>query len=257
MNTPITKWLRGAAAAAALAVLGACASATARPTAMPAPPSIADIYARSLYDAAIYEERHVLPLHPAIADGEGMVRVTTLTATNYSRGEQTLPGDVWVSVVPEARDSCLSWSDTTDLVMRLRQLLGLRPADSVAHFVEMRAPASGMFRPTVDPAIDTRRPCSAEQALRPGCGLEFPPSADSAHIAWMAGQMLYAWKMPDAYPDADRNPNLLGYPWTRLGYTYNWHPGSPRYGTSEYLVSAGTRVTVTDVIPIPVYCGRA
>jgi hypothetical protein len=256
MNTSLPRCLRGAAAAA-LAILSACSTAAARPASMPAPAATADVYAHALYDAALYEERHVLPLFPAVADAQGMVHVATLTATDYTLGEQVLPGDVWVSVEPEARDSCTSWSDREDLVMRLRQLLGLRPADSVAHFVVMRAPAAGMFRPTVDPAIDTRTPCSAEQALRPGCGLNFPASADSAHIAWMAGQMLYAWKMPNGYPRDARDPDLLGYPWTRLGYTYNWHPGSPRYGTSEYLVSQGTRVTVTAVVPIATYCGRA
>ncbi|HEX6367738.1 MAG TPA: hypothetical protein VF006_02320 [Longimicrobium sp.] len=255
MNTPFPKWLRGASAAA-LAVLGACTSATARTAPMPAPTSMADVYAKAMYDAALYEERDVLPLFPAIADAEGMVRVVTLTAHGYVRGTTTLGGDVWVSVVPEARDSCLSWSDDTDLVMRLRQLLGLRPADSVAHFVEMRAPAAGMFRPTVDPAIDTPTPCSAEQARLPGCGLSFPAGVDTAHITWMAGQMLSSWKMPDGYPRADRDPRMLGYPWTRLGYTYNWHPGSPRYGASEYLVRKGAPVTVTDVVPIPAYCGR-
>ena len=49
----------------------------------------------------------------------------------------------------------------------------------------------------------------------------------------------------------------LGWPWTALGYTYNWHPGSPRYGASEYLVRGGTQVVVTGVIPIAEYCGRA
>lgn len=255
MNTPFPKWLRGVAGAASLVVLGACSTAAARPATGPV--SAADVYARAMYDAAMYEERYVLPLFPAVADAEGMVRVVTLTARDYARGETTLGGDVWVSVVPEARDSCLSWSDDTDLVMRLRQLLGLRPADSVAHFVEMRAPAASMFRPTVDPAIDTRTPCSMEQARLPGCGLTFPPGVDTAHIAWMADQMLSSWKVPNGYPRADGDRRMLGYPWTRLGYTYNWHPGSPRYGASEYLVRKDTRVTVTDVVSIPAYCGRA
>lgn len=261
MNGLLLKCLRCVAAACALVLPAACGTAVGgpgHPSPTPAPAAdVRQLYAQALANAALYEERNVLPLFPAVADAEGMVHVVTLTTWNYAPGEQTLDRDVWVTAVPEVRDSCNSWREETDLVMRLRQLLGLRPGDSVAHFVEMRAPAARMFRPTVDPAIGTRTPCSAEQARQPGCGLSFPASADTAHRVWMAGQMLFAWKMPDGYPNAEPDRRMLGYPWTRLGYTYNWHPGSPRYGASEYLVRGGARVVVTDTFSISRYCGRA
>ncbi len=246
-----------AAGCAALVLLGACATGAGSAGAPPTPAAtIEQLYARALADAAVYEERDVLPLHPAVADGDGRVRVVTLTSDSIATGRQTLREDTWVTVVPEVRDSCSGWDDA-DLVMRLRQLLGLRPTESVSYFIEMEAPAVHMFRPAVDPSIFTRTPCSAEQARRPGCGLSFPASVDSVHIAWMAGQMLSAWKMPDGYPRSDADPDQLGYPWTRLGYTYNWHPGSPRYGASEYLVRAGAQVLVSGSHSIPAYCGRA
>jgi hypothetical protein len=243
--------------AAALVLLGACGTAIGNPG--NAPLSSArphQVYARALADAAIYEERHVLPLHPAVADGTGHVHVVTLTGATLATGRQTLAEETWVTVAPEVRDSCNSWSEREDLPMRLRQLLGLRPDDSVAYFIEMRAPAGAMFRPTVDPSIHTRTPCAPEQALLPGCGTRFPAAVDSAHVAWMAGQMLFAWVQPDGYPRPGAGPGRLGYPWTRLGYTYNWHPGSPRYGASEYLVRGGAEVEVTAVTPIHSYCGR-
>lgn len=256
-NHPRIRIVHSLALCMAVAILGACGTALGNPgnaSVSPAPSAeLRAVYARALADAAVYQERHVLPLLPAVPDAEGMVRVATLTADPYSTGPQTVPQEVWVSVVPEVRDSCLSWRGE-DLAMRLRQLLGLRPGDSIAHFVEMRAPAAGMFRPTVDPAIHTRAPCSPDQARGPECGLHFPAGVDTAHVAWMAGQMLSAWKMPDGYPVDAGDEARLGYPWTRLGYTYNWHPGSPRYGASEYLVRAGTRVEVTAVIPYTVYC---
>jgi hypothetical protein len=257
MHTSFMVRLR-AAGAAALVALGACGTALGNPgNPTPVPLSIADVYAHALAAAAVYEDRYVVPLFPAIADTQGLVFVTTLTTWNPDTVTQTLTEDVWVSVVPEVRDSCLSWNDETDVVMRLRQLLGLRPTDSVTQFVEMTAPASGMFRPAVDPAIDTRTPCSPEQALLPGCGRTFPAGVDTAHVVWMANQAFSSWKMPNDYPRQEGEPSRLGYPWTALGYTYNWHPGSPRYGASEYLVRSGTQVTVTGVIPIARYCGRS
>ncbi|GHU44240.1 hypothetical protein FACS1894190_15440 [Spirochaetia bacterium] len=34
------------------------------------------------------------------------------------------------------------------------------------------------------------------------------------------------------------------YPWTRLGYTYDWAPGSNEYGLSEFIVLKGVTVNV-------------
>lgn len=245
-------------APAIVLLLAACT-----PAALPVGPapaaSIDAIYAQAIGSAAVYAPEHVLPLFPAVPDAEGNVRVVTLTAESYAPGTQTLGGDVWVTVVPEARDSCRSWRDEPELVMRLRQLLGLQPADPVTHFVEMSVPAASMFRPTVDPAVTTRWPCGEGQVGGGSCGLEFPAGVDPAHVQWMARQMLSAWQVPDGYP-AQRTGGgrgALGYPWTRLGYTYNWHPGSPRYGASEYLVRGGATVRVDATHPIPAYCGRA
>ncbi|HEX6037915.1 hypothetical protein [Longimicrobium sp.] len=228
----------------------------------PAPArSIDAIYAQAIANSAVYAPENVLPLFPVVPDADGNVRVVTLTTWNYAPGEQPLGRDIWVSVVPEARDSCNSWRNEQDLVMRLRQLFGLRPTDSVSHFVEMTVPATRMFRPTVDPAVTTRWPCGENQVGSGSCGLQFPAGVDPAHVEWMSRQMLSSWQLPNGYPAASRTGGgpggSVGYPWTRLGYTYNWHPGSPRYGASEYLVRGGTQIRVDATYPIAAYCGRA
>ena len=113
--------------------------------------------------------------------------------------------------------------------------------------------------PAVDPAVTTEWPC-AEGPSGGACGLVFAAGADAAHREWMASQMLSSWQVPNGYP-ADTSTaggrGALGYPWTRLGYTYNWHPGSPRYGASEYLVRANTRIRVDATRPAAAYCARA
>ncbi len=47
------------------------------------------------------------------------------------------------------------------------------------------------------------------------------------------------------------NDNIIGsyyseylYPWTRLGYTYDWADNGTEYGLSEFLVVEGAVVTV-------------
>lgn len=247
--------------AAPLLLLGACAPATAPagPAPQAAAPSLDAVYAQAVANSAVYSPEHVLPLFPVVPDAQGNVRVVTLTTWNYPPGEQPLGRDIWVTAVPEVRDSCAGYGEE-ERTMRLRQLLGLRPTDSVAHFVEMTVPAASIFRPTVDPTVTSRWPCSESQVGGGSCGLEFPAGVEAAHVEWMARQMLSSWRVPDGYP-ADTasggGRGELGYPWTRLGYTYNWHPGSPRYGASEYLVRGGARIRVDGTYSIAQYCRRA
>lgn len=248
-------------AAAAALLTAACAPAAAPvstgPTPAAAPSSTAAIFAQAMADAAMYSPENVLPLFPVVPDANGNVQVVTLTTWNPAPGPQPLQRESWVTVVPEVRDSCNSWQDE-DVMMRLRQLLGLRPEDTKTTFVEMTVPADSMFRPTVDPSINTPWPCPEDQRAGGTCGLTFPAGVDTTHITWMAKQMLASWTVPNGYPGEGAPPGQagLGYPWTRLGYTYNWHPGAPRYGASEYLVRRGTPIVVTSVSSVAAYCGR-
>jgi hypothetical protein len=246
-----------AAAGAALVLLGACGT-TSSGTGItgPAPaPDIYQLYAMAVEDAAIYEASKLRPLNGAEVGPDGTVMVVTLGGDSLPPGEMTTEQNdfVWVTLVPEVRDSCDDWTDA-DKDMRLRQLLGLQPTSPVHFFAEMRVPASAMFRPTANPAITTDVLCDPVRD-GPGCALVFPTGVDSAHFAFMVNQAFSAWKMPDGYPrERTDDWQNLGYPWTRLGYTFNWHPGSPRYGASEYVIKPGTRVTVTSSRSIANYC---
>lgn len=249
---------------APLLLLAACAPAVTTVETRPSilhhdRASMDEVYARAVANSAVYSPEHVLPLFPIVPDTQGNVRVVTLTSWNYPPGEQPLGRDIWVTAVPEVRDSCAGF-DEEQRIMRLRQLLGLRPADSVAHFVEMTVPAASLFRPTVDPSVTSRWPCAENQVGSGSCGLEFPAGVDAAHVEWMARQMLSSWQVPDGFPRdtaSGGGRGELGYPWTRLGYTYNWHPGSPRYGASEYLVRGGAQIRVDATYSIAQYCRSA
>lgn len=257
MNTRFPKWLRAASSVMALAALGACGTALGNPGPVsPAPaPSPADVYAHAMYQSAQYEQRHVLPLFPAVADAEGMVSVVSVKTGPWPVRDTTLQYEVWVTVVPEVRDSCDDWAED-EQVMRLRQLLGLQPTYPAAWFIEMRVPADSVFRPTADPAISTSTLC--DTGTNPDCPLGFPNGVSPVHVRWFADKMLATWKLPNGYPlSGVDDRNRLGYPWTRLGYTYNWHPGSPRYGASEYVVRPGTRAVVTSVKSVQDYCRRS
>jgi hypothetical protein len=241
--TPLPLRTRRALPATILAV-ALLASACAPPTASgPAPGglSLDSLYALTIHDAAVYQAAHVLPLNAIRPDSLGEVRVVTYTGWGgYKAGTDTITRQIWVTQVPEVRDSCREF--TGDLALRLQQLLGLPPRAGDTLMVEMTVPASALFRPTVSPAVTTRYPCG--DTLQAGCGQRFPDGVAPDHVRWIADQTLTLWAEPG------------GYPWTRLGYTYNWHPGSPRYGASEYLVRANTVATGVQVSDFRAYCGR-
>jgi hypothetical protein len=47
------------------------------------------------------------------------------------------------------------------------------------------------------------------------------------------------------------------YPWTALGYTYDWAPSAPGHvGDSEFVAPQGTPVTVRAVVPTAEYCAK-
>jgi hypothetical protein len=194
----------------------------------------------TIYAAAVYRPQDVLPLKPAVPDAEGRVRVVTYTNYGgYQPGTpMTLSRDVWVTLVPEVRDSCLTF--TGDVTRRLEQLLGLPPGAGYDRFAELRVNVTDLFRPAPDPATNTARPCA--DGVAANCGASFPADVSPTHVRWIADGTLTLWRLP------------RGYPWTRLGYTYNWHPGSPRYGASEYVVRPGAHVEVVSVRPTAEYC---
>jgi hypothetical protein len=226
------------AAAALLSLAAACAPRTGAAPAAPAPTAQA-AYEAAVLDAAVYRPGDVRPLLPLAPDSAGRVRVTTLTDSLYTVGAAELAKDVWVTLVPEVRDACRRFSG--DLAMRLRQLLGLRPDDEVRVFAVFDADTADVFRPAPDPSTRSTRPC-AEHVSDAECGLTFPVDADSAHVRWIGEQALGSWKLP------------RGYPWTRLGYTYDWAPGASRYGASEYVVRRGAAVEIVEVVPYAAYC---
>jgi hypothetical protein len=201
-------------------------------------------YEQSIFDAAVYERWNVRPLRPLVPDPDGEVLVATLTRVNYTAGESFAPrGDIWVTGVPEVQTICRGFR--VDVQMQLRELIGLPPDQDISHAVVFRAHLSDIFRPSPWPDTSTQWPC--ESATATNCGNSFPPNADPAHVQWIATANLALHSVPN------------GYPWTHLGYTYNWAPGADRYGASEYIISkkaAHPVYVVSNVTPAE-YCSSA
>jgi hypothetical protein len=205
--------------------------------------SLWNAYFRSVYDSAVYERVHVRELFPLRADADGNVLVATLGRRDGNVGDP-MPSageGIWVTVVPEVQTVCRQF--TGDVAMQLRQLLGLPPDADVPRFLILKAKAADIFRPSPYPDPTTKYPCPEPPDTT--CGNVFPSTATPAHVLWIATASFNLHAIP------------YGYPWTHLGYTYNWAPGKDRYGASEYVIRAGSTTTIVAKSSAADYCAPA
>ena len=202
-------------------------------------------YNAAIYDAAVYKSSNVRPLKPLKFDPVTKnTTVVTLTTFAYTPGTTTVPIYVWVTQVPEVQQICRTF--TGDLQQSLVQLLGLIPNTKLGNFVIMNVAEGQIIRPATNPDPTTTLPCTAPAP--PNCGQAFPQGVDAAYVDWFANKALSAWVVSEAGKPA------VGYPWTRLGYTYNWKPGADKYGASEYVIKPGSTVTVREIVSVDKYC---
>lgn len=215
-------------------------AAPAEPT--PAYTRLLDAYEDAIFASSVYDAANVRELRPLTPDANGDVVVVALTSRDGKVGELFPVGTgAWVTAVPEVQNICRHFRD--DLPMRLRQLLGLPPDASVPRMIVLRVHATNLFRPAVDPDTSTTLPCEQlhDAPTAPDCGSSYPSNTSAAHYLWMA-QAYKLHQLPS------------GYPWTHLGYTYNWTPGADRYGASEYVIRAGAPALIVENVPPEVYC---
>lgn len=212
------------------------------------PDLILSSYNFAIYDASVYKFSNLRPLLPLKFDSNKTVTVASLTSDkSYIKGANKLSDDVWVTAVPEVQKICQGYKD--DLAQRLRQLLGLHPGQEIINFVVISADEAEIFRPTANPDPTTVLPCSSD--IPANCGEVFPDNVSQEHVKWIANQML------SSYVISESTIIPIGYPWTRLGYTYNWKSGANKYGASEYVIRKGSTVNVLDIVPYQDYCSPA
>ncbi len=195
-------------------------------------PSNEDLYSEAVRKAAVFEQANVLQVKTIPPDA-ARVKVVTWTRYDYKLGASSVGVNVWVTLVPEVREICRNFKGAeADIELRLEQLLGLPVTSSYTQFVEMDVRREDIFRPcpNPDPQLTT-------------CADAFPQGVSPEHATFIANQALSSWKIPG------------GYPWTRLGYTFDWSPDAKsRYGASELVVRKGSKVNVTSITKSAAYC---
>jgi hypothetical protein len=128
-------------------------------------------------------------------------------------------GLIWV-FIPEQFKARLKSSamQDNDTLMRISQLLGLPPANTNNYIVELWVKPTDLYRPAADPEIDDKT-----------AGLFLPANADPDYAQWF-NQNIY-----NSYFG-----QWTHYPWTRLGYTYDWADPAREVGVSEYCIKTNS-----------------
>ena len=155
-----------------------------------------------------------------------------LTATwtkdinNYRKNKtiKTFWGDTWVTIVPEIQNWFSNNYKNEKLNLRTEQLLGLPKNSGYSHFIELWVRPDNLFRPSPDNEIWDK---SAQ--------LEFPKNTKKSYKNWFNKNFI------SSYYSSKR------YPWTRLGYTYDWNSATSEIGLSEFVIRKDSVVIVNSI----------
>lgn len=164
-------------------------------------------------------------------DGEDYILVVTwkqnvgyykqyLDSAFYNTGSYP----IWITTAPELKQR-IQHEKPKDTNQRLIQLLGLPPNSVYSYFVEFWVRPADLFRPCPDKEItDTK------------CETCFPKQADPVHISWINDNRISRYYQCDLFNQ---------YPWTQLGYTYDWNPRNKSHiGLSEFVIGANKKIVV-------------
>ncbi len=148
----------------------------------------------------------------------------------------TAEHDVWVTAVPKIRQFCRGLDRDGDaLRLRLAQRLGLPPTADYDRFVELWVRPRDLVRPCPDPEVTDRE-----------CELQSPAPAAHAQVSDAHQNWFRELKATSYGPD--------GYPFTGLGYTYDWNPATDEVGPSEFVLRPGEPGIVRATDSTAAYC---
>lgn len=195
--------------------------------------SNAQLYQAAVVDSMVASEDEICPLVSLTKDDKLVTwddqgRVLLCTWHNYPdsypKGEKVTInwGYVWTYTDKEIATYADELKTAEDPEMRMRQLIGFAP-DSQHSTV-----TAFWVKPE-----DVLRPAYQNNATVGSMSTAFPEDMDegSEFRQWFDQNILSSY--------------FYGaYPWTRLGYTYDWADNEKEYGMTEFIVNSGSEVEV-------------
>ena len=193
-------------------------------------PSNEELWAAAMADAVFSKDSEVMELvcltqdDPQVIWDETGERVLLVTWHDYD--ERCEPGDslphqdIWATSLGEFED----WyqengSGVTDWELRFAQLLGMPSDGNCTRFSAFWVSPSEVIRPAYLTDVTTQMENGYDQIT------------DPAYQTWFNNNILYSYFESE-------------YPWTRLGYTYDWSGGDSAYGLTEFLIADGSNAEI-------------
>jgi hypothetical protein len=213
-------------------------------------------YLRSVEQARLPIPADISNTLVAIESSKAVTVVTWIRESQvsaFSNGVSTAPYDVWVTVVPMLKSFCQAFASkhatsVRQLTDRLEERLGLPPLNGKSEFVEFTV---------TDPSVPSHlfRPCVLPSVTGTSCPLGPPPAtAGDQYRNWFFSQYYSSYGTELPYP----------YPWTSLGYTFDWAQDNDdhstrfvQFGESEFVVPKGTPIQVKSISTTSQYCTAA
>lgn len=218
---------------------------TENETAFPVERTTEELYKAAVTDAMIADSNEISTSLIAIKPGSSNLEwsgsyVLVVTWTKYGSSYpandtiSTWWGETWVTAVPELKDWHKSHTVSQEnLVLRTEQLLGLPANSGNIYFAELWVKPEDLLRPAYDNEINDNT-----------CGLFFPENTSADYVTWFNNNIVYSY-----YPQKNKNK----YPWTRLGYTYDWGNAENEIGLSEFIIKKDASVIVKALYPTELY----
>jgi len=224
------------------------------PTVEPPPLPLDALYQTAITDAMVAEDSEIIDTLWAITPENQSLTWKTINGkqyvlmATYMRYPASYPvgdsitntwGESWVFVPQQMKarigNSLSSASDTT---MRICQLLGLPPANenSNTHIAEIWISPDRLYRPAGNPDITVT-----------STGATLLDNITPSYGDWFNNYIIFAYYRPLS------NATEFHYPWTRLGYTYDWASESNHVGLSEYVLQAESGAWVEHVATVGTY----
>lgn len=252
------------AALAVVALLEVLGGGSLRAQDSPGGRDLADLYEQSIHDSAVKRPSFRKTLTPIDAS-RPTVTVITLTRKAdqpvrpdhpFRRGkgalalslrpsaEGVLLADTWVSLPKELGPQCRGKPDAR---LALQMILGMPPQDGQWELVQFDVAPKHVFRPCASgPDITTT-----------SCSFRLPTAFASAadRQAYLKTQQFVFEQIWSSFISGFPEP---GYPFTGMGWTYNWDPASQDHvGISEYVVRKGSPVTSVKTVSPTAFCGTS
>lgn len=198
----------------------------------------ATLYAAAMEDAMIAQEDEIFDLVTLTQDdalvtwdAEGRVLLLSYHAypDSYVAGEDVtlVWGSVWAFTDKELEAIYDAEKDTvTDWTLRLEQLIGLPEGSGYIVITGMWVSLDDIIRPAYQ-----------SDATLDSMATTFTAEVDDAYQEWFDDNIL------DSY-------YYGAYPWTRLGYTYDWADNGTEYGVTEFLIAQNAEIEVAYTLTV-------